>query len=129
MIMKKEDRNISRGGLVVKGKNALTKQLRKKKYIDEDITNFRLIENGLDEKNIDKSKKFYELGLYRGADMILDAIKDEKIKIKKDKKGIYFLYDKDKITSKRKLKIRSGNKSLKVSYKAILRMDDYFVDR
>ena len=103
--MKYEDNKISKGGLVVKGKNALTKQLRKKKYIDEDITNFQLIESGLDDKNIEKSKKFYKLGLYRGADMILDAIKNEKIEVKKDKKGVFFTYDKDKITSKRKLKI------------------------
>lgn len=127
--MKYEDNKISKGGLVVKGKNALTKQLRKKKYIDEDITNFQLIESGLDDKNIEKSKKFYKLGLYRGADMILDAIKNEKIEVKKDKKGVFFTYDKDKITSKRKLKIKSGDKKLRVSYIATLKMDDYFVDR
>ena len=127
--MKYEDNKISKGGLVVKGKNALTKQLRKKKYIDEDITNFQLIESGLDDKNIEKSKKFYKLGLYRGADMILDAIKNEKIEVKKDKKGLFFTYDKDKITSKRKLKIKSGDKKLRVSYIATLKMDDYFVDR
>ena len=80
-------------------------------------------------KKILKNQNGYELGLYRGADMILDAIKDEKIKVKKDKKGVYFTYDKDKISSKRKLKIKSGDKTLRVSYKATLKMHDYFVDR
>ena len=128
-MIKIQDSKISKGGIVNKGKNALTKRLRKKSYLDEDITNFRLIESGLDEKNIEKSKRFYKLGLYRGADMILDAIKNEKIKVKKDKKGVYFTYDKDKISSERKLKIKSGDKTLRVSYKATLKMHDYFVDR
>jgi len=57
--VKHEENN--KGELVNKGKNALTKQLRKKKYIDKDVTNFALLEDGLDEALVNKSRCFYEL--------------------------------------------------------------------
>lgn len=122
-------KQIDPGGLVNKGKNALTKQLRKKKYIDEDITNFELIEDGLDGNLIKKSKKFYKLGINRGADMVLNAIRDGKIKIGKDKKGVFFTYSQETLKSKRKLKIKAGDKIIRKSITAVLRMTNYFSDR
>lgn len=122
-------KEINKGGLVNKGKNALTKQLRKKKYVDEDITNFELLESGLDETLVKKSRRFYKIGINRGADMILNAIRDGKIEVGKDKKGVFFKYSQKRIKSKRKLKIKAGNKTVQESYTAVLKMEDYFEDR
>ena len=122
-------KEINKGGLVNKGKNALTKQLRKKKYVDEDITNFELLEYGLDETLVNKSIRFYKLGINRGADMILNAIRDGKIEVGKDNKGIFFRYSQKRIKSKRKLRIKAGDKTIQESYMAVIKMANYFEDR
>lgn len=119
----------SHGGLVNKGKNAITKKLREKKYVSETASNFELLEKGLDESNIKTAKRWYALGAKRGAIMLAQAIENEQIAVHQDDEGFYFIVKEEVLCSSRKLKIKSGKKTIEKSKKLKIKLNKVFHEK
>ena len=115
-----------RASHVNKGKNALTKSLRLKGYINDTTTNFSKLESGLDESNTMLAKKWFSLGATRGAIMLAQAIEDKDVKVHYQGGEVFFTFKQSRLTARRRLSIKSGAKLIRSPRRVSINLNTVF---